>query len=255
MKTAGSAMRTGTRGCRAAVERGSGGVHACQARRGRFRVAACDAERVEMLGCAWTSARWMMAIQTGDLIQAYCAQCRINGEAEVVAAVGAEIVTVLCKACGTSQGYQEPVRSRGGGRRMVEVGADDGGSKPRPRRDFRTRSTTGRDGSDSGTRPAPIPPPPVESVAPRPSPAAARAAAALVERWRALTEGVMARDGRPHRARESYEPGEIILNSTWGMGIVEEVAADGTLKVLFRRGYEELPSQEGPVGAERAEPA
>lgn len=64
----------------------------------------------------------------------------------------------------------------------------------------------------------------------------------LRERWKVLTEGLMSRHGRPHRAWDTYQPGDVVLHTKFGMGVVEKVAADGLLRVLFRNGYGELPS-------------
>jgi hypothetical protein len=62
------------------------------------------------------------------------------------------------------------------------------------------------------------------------------------ERWKALTDGLMSRHGRPHRAWDTYQVSDVLLHTKFGMGIVEKVAPDGWLTVLFRNGYQELPS-------------
>lgn len=61
-------------------------------------------------------------------------------------------------------------------------------------------------------------------------------------RWKALTDGLMSRDGRPHRAWDTYNDGEVVLHTKFGMGVVENIDDDGVLTVLFRNGYEELRS-------------
>lgn len=62
----------------------------------------------------------------------------------------------------------------------------------------------------------------------------------LSARWRALTEGVTSRDGRPWREHGRYEAGEVVLHTRHGMGIVERVGDDGSVDVLFRGGYQRL---------------
>jgi len=69
--------------------------------------------------------------------------------------------------------------------------------------------------------------------------------AALLARWRELTEGLMSRDGRPHRDTDTYEVGAVVLHTTHGMGIVESIQPDGELLVIFRRGQATLPSAPG----------
>lgn len=206
----------------------------------------------------------MMAAQVGDLVQAHCSQCKENHDAEVMAVVGDEVVTVTCKTCGTSQRYRPPAdaKSRPASRRVVDVGfGTSEAPRPRARSQRRVLSSTGREIVDdaplrSGPPPT-LPPPSAPAPAARvangngagngaSSPAKHGSALKnqdLVRRWEALTEGVLSRHGRPHRSHESYREGEIVLHTAHGMGIVEQVAADGTLTVLFKRGYQTLASR------------
>lgn len=190
-----------------------------------------------------------MPTQVGDIVQAHCSQCKENLDVEVVAAVGAEIVTVTCKTCGTSQRFRPPQdgKSKGPGRRVVDMGSSNEAPRPRGRSTRRVLSSTGREIIDEGPRQ----PMPRElmvaasqgTTAPRPSPASLARNEDLLRRWEAMTAGVMSRHGRPHRSHESYREGEILLHTVHGMGVVEQVAADGRLTVLFMRGYQELPSR------------
>jgi hypothetical protein len=68
------------------------------------------------------------------------------------------------------------------------------------------------------------------------------ARSSLTMRWQALTDGLQSRDGRPWRELATYEAGDIILHTRYGMGVVERVVDDGTLDVLFRAGYQRLPA-------------
>jgi len=191
-----------------------------------------------------------MAAQVAEIIQAHCSQCKDNQDAAVVAVVGDEIVTVTCKTCGTSQRYRPPVeaRSRPASRRVVDVGSG-GNDNPRPRgrTPRRVLSSTGREIVDEAP---PRPPPPMPAPTPAPALVARPTGVGnnisdedLAKRWKVLTEGVQSRQGRPHRSHEAYHEGEIVLHTAYGMGLVEQVGADGTLTVLFRRGYQNLPSQ------------
>lgn len=196
-----------------------------------------------------------MAAKVSDIIQAHCSQCRANNDAEVVAVVGDEIVTVTCKTCGTSQRYRPPMdpRSRSGTRRIVDV---SGSSSPRPRgRSRRVISSTGREIiNDLPPRPRHLPSSAQSARAkaktlPASPPPSAKDRD-LRKQWDALTAGVLSRHGRPHRKHESYSVDEVILHTAFGMGVIREIADDGTLTVLFKDGYQKLPSR--PKDAEPA---
>lgn len=164
---------------------------------------------------------------------------------------GDEIVSVKCKTCATTQTYRSAVERPKVGRRVVDMAGVDPSPRPRSKGPRRVLSSTGRNDSEGARRgPMPTPPPvPAGVEAPR---APARVTAKdedLRRRWDALTEGRTSRHGRPHRATDSYRDGQIILHSAHGMGVIEGIAADGTLRVLFRRGYEALPSQVAPLVA------
>lgn len=208
-----------------------------------------------------------MPAQVGDVVSAYCSQCKDNIDVDVVSVAGAEIVTVTCKTCGTSQRFRPPMdkaeRARALGRRVVDV-SSAGSEQARPRGRATTRrvlSPTGREIIDdpmprrvSPTTPQPMPmPAPAAPPVPRPAGLSSMSNDDLFRRWDALTANLMSRHGRPHRASESYRTGEIILHSAHGMGIVEQVGPDGTLTALFKRGYQQLPStpkRESPTPVE-----
>jgi hypothetical protein len=202
-----------------------------------------------------------MAAQVSEIVQAHCSQCKENLDAEVMAVVGNEIVTVTCKTCGTSQRYRPPVdaKSRPAARRVVDVGGGGDSPKPRARSQRRVLSSTGREIIDEAPprpMPPPMPPPVVASATEtrQRNGAAGLKNADLLRRWEAMTSGVLSRHGRPHRAHEIYREGEIVLHTVHGMGVVEQVAADGSLTVLFKRGYQTLASRPKDVepAAEKA---
>jgi hypothetical protein len=194
-----------------------------------------------------------MPAQVGDIVQSNCSQCKENLDVEVVAAVGAEIVTVTCRTCGTSQRYRSPqeAKSKPPGRRVVDVDASEP-TRPRGRSTRRVLSSTGREIIDEMPRP---PMPRDVQVAASQGTTAARTFLAapknddLFKRWEAMTAGVLSRHGRPHRPHESYREGEVVLHTVHGMGVVERVATDGALTVLFMRGYQELSSRPKAVEA------
>ncbi|MCC6623839.1 MAG: hypothetical protein IT385_21450 [Deltaproteobacteria bacterium] len=204
-----------------------------------------------------------MPAQVGDVVSAYCSQCKDNIDVDVVSVAGAEIVTVTCKTCGTSQRFRPPMdkaeRARAVGRRVVDVGSGGSASeqaRPRGRATARrVLSPTGREIVDdpmprrvapTTPQPMPVPMPVPAAPVPRPAGMSGMSNDDLFRRWAALTHNLMSRHGRPHRASESYRTGEIILSSVHGMGIVEQVADDGTLTALFKRGYQQLPSTPRP---------
>jgi|GEM_PF-1048425 len=198
-----------------------------------------------------------MASNAGDIVKAHCSHCKVDVDAQVVAAVGDEIVTVTCRTCGTSQRFRVAnedggAADRGVGRRVVDV-EPRRNKKPRGRA-RRVVSTTGREIPDVATHPfdskmrrsgpgAPEAPGGTPSRTPsRPSFDDAEQAE-LFARWDEATDRIDQRFARPHRAHETYEVGEAILDKVHGMGIIEEVdAEDGTLTVLFREGYVEMSS-------------
>jgi hypothetical protein len=158
-----------------------------------------------------------------------------------------------CPVCGAPRKASEEVSDAGPrsrtGRRVVDV--DSGGSHPRKGAPTRTpprASAAGR--RDSG------PSRPVTGaldgtgagrVGLSSEPHGARVpavtgAATGASRWHELTDGVQARDGRPWRESSRYEPGDILLHTRHGMGVVERVGEDGALDVLFRAGYQRLTS-------------
>ncbi len=190
-----------------------------------------------------------MSTQVGAIVSASCSQCKATEDAEVAAVVGDDIVSVVCKTCGTSQRYRPPVgasiKPRTTARRVVDVGftsAEPSRSKVRG-----GRRSEGEDVPLRGVPRAVVPTPTsLEPAQPRVVSTSSSGARneELFRRWDALTAGLLSRHGRPHRVHETYREGEVILHNVHGMGVVEGVDGDGTLTVLFRRGYQSLASRQ-----------
>jgi len=196
-----------------------------------------------------------MASNAGDIVKAHCSHCKVDVDAQVVAAVADEIVTVSCKTCGTSQRYRMADEDGGGAdrgmsRRVVDV---------EPRKNKKPRSRVRRVGADTGGEsletpniagPPPSPmargevePPKIPSRTPVPPVFATEDAQVLFKRWDEATDKIDSRYARPHRNHESYEVGEAVLDKIHGMGIIEAVDHEsGALRVLFRRGYVQMAS-------------
>ena len=200
-----------------------------------------------------------MATNAGDIVKAHCSHCKVDVDAQVVAAVGDEIVTVTCRTCGTSQRFRTADEDgggadRGASRRVIDVEPRKN-KKPRNRA-RRVVSTTGREIPEMSQQP----PRPFENstwaggsgASGEPTTPSRTAAApvfddasdeARFKRWDEATDKIDQRFARPHRSHESYEVGEALLDKAHGMGIVEKIdPEDGTLLVLFKRGYVQMPS-------------
>ncbi len=198
-----------------------------------------------------------MASKAGDIVNAYCSHCKVNGEASVAAAVGDEIVTATCRTCGTSQRFQSPQPERGRGvtldangkppfRRVVDV-------EPRRNKKQRSRTRSRRVVSTTGREIPDIPMPVTRAAAPdKPTTPVKRRDEALFKRWDDATDKVDARYARPHRDHESYDAGEAILHKLHGMGIVEEVGDDGGIKALFKAGFVALDAKPRPAATDDA---
>lgn len=59
-------------------------------------------------------------------------------------------------------------------------------------------------------------------------------------RWDEATKGVTSVHGRPFDPERVYTEGDIILHKQFGMGVVESLAGDTEVSVLFRMGVETL---------------
>lgn len=68
---------------------------------------------------------------------------------------------------------------------------------------------------------------------------AAAAAAKLEESWEALLSGKEG-DARPYRFAESYNPGDILRHTQFGLGVVESRINPQKISVLFREGRKVL---------------
>ena len=208
-----------------------------------------------------------MASNPGDIVKAHCSNCKVDVDAIVAAAVADEIVTITCRTCGMPQRFRAADEDGGAaersvGRRVVvdveprknkkprdrarRVGAPTpapGGHEPAQSSQSSGVHSNSISGTSGVTRGADIEPPKIPSRAPTPPVFTSETAEHLFKRWDEATDKVDSRHARPHRSHESYEVGEFILDKVHGMGLVEEVnAEDGTLRVLFKKGYAPMPS-------------
>lgn len=62
----------------------------------------------------------------------------------------------------------------------------------------------------------------------------------VTQRWREATAELTSRDGSPYFAHRTYAEGDVLLHKRFGVGVVEEVASDDEVRVLFRDGVELL---------------
>ncbi len=85
-----------------------------------------------------------------------------------------------------------------------------------------------------------------QAAAKAPSPAPTGATAGLRAIWDQLTEKVDARSCRVYDPTKTYAPEEALLHKKHGMGIVHDVHGDGLMRVLFRKGFQDLPSRQEP---------
>ena len=69
----------------------------------------------------------------------------------------------------------------------------------------------------------------------------------LRQLWDELTDKVDARYARVYESTKEYDVEDALLHKKHGMGIIHDIHGDGTLNVLFRTGFIELPSGEEPT--------
>jgi len=148
----------------------------------------------------------------GDIIEAYCSRCRLNLDTSVAAVLDGNIQKVMCRTCGNECKYRPP----------VDMAVRKQQQLKRLMRKHEKRR-------EDQAKPAQVAPTTGES--PR---------AVLRKLWDELTDAVDARYARVYDPAREYELEEAILHKRLGMGIVQEVSDSGTMRVLFRTGFEEM---------------
>ena len=148
----------------------------------------------------------------GDIVEAYCSRCRLNLDTSVAAVLDGHVQKIMCRTCGNECKYRPP----------VDMDARKQQQLKRLMRKHEKRR-------EEQAKPTPVEPSTGES--PR---------AVLRKLWDELTDAVDARYARVYDPAREYEPEEAILHKRLGMGIVQEVNDSGTMRVLFRTGFEEL---------------
>lgn len=161
-----------------------------------------------------------MKITAGVDVDIWCTKCKANTVGTIVAMVGAEIVQVTCKICGSGPKKYRPAK----GKKAVGVvpGGGAGASAPRA-------------AAAPATAKAPKAP-----KAPRKAPArkkdpSALAAAADLALWQARRDD-LAGPPDPYDLRRTYAVGDALKHPKWGQGFVEEVKGDDRMQVLFEEG-------------------
>jgi hypothetical protein len=145
----------------------------------------------------------------GDIVEVYCTRCRLNLDASVAAVDGDTILKVMCRTCGNEGKYRPPVDEK-----------------------LKKKKAINRLMKRMGGPAAPAAPSAPENTG----------AAPLRQLWDELTDRVDARYAPVYDETHNYEVEDAILHKKYGMGIIHDIHADGTLKVLFRDGFVELPS-------------
>ena len=142
-------------------------------------------------------------IDTGDEVDSYCGQCKIERVHNVVALVDGEVAKVICKMCGSRHKYKpidpEPNRS------APKAAGRGGATKKKP----------------SGTR-------------------RAASAKSLESQWEAAMAEKDPANSRTYSMDGSFEEGEVIEHNEFGCGLVSQVMAGGKMQVLFKDGPKRL---------------
>ncbi len=144
-------------------------------------------------------------IITGDEIDSYCGQCKLDRAHNVVALVEGKVAKVICKMCGSKHNYKP-----------VHPESNKSAAK----------ATTGRSGATkkkrtSGTR-------------------RATAAKSLEKQWETAMAEKDQGNSRPYLMDGSFEENEVIDHSKFGYGIVIQLEKGGKMQVLFKDGPKRL---------------
>ena len=151
----------------------------------------------------------------GDLVEGYCLRCRLNLDASVAALVDGLVVKMTCRTCRNEVKYKPPVDERVRKQKALE--------RVMKMRDKR------RKGLDESEMKGP---------------------GVLRQLWDEMTDRVDARYSRLYTPTATYEIEEAIRHKRHGLGIVHSIHGDGMLHVLFRTGFQELPSGQEPEDEE-----
>ena len=143
-------------------------------------------------------------IDTGDEVDSYCGQCKLERVHNVVALVDGEVAKVICKMCGSRHKYN-PIDPEPNGSAPKDVGSGGATKKKKP----------------SGAR-------------------RAASAKSLESQWEAAMAEKDPANSRTYSMDGSFEQGEVIEHEKFGHGIVIQVDAAGKMQVLFKDGPKRL---------------
>jgi hypothetical protein len=143
-------------------------------------------------------------IDTGDEVDSYCGQCKLERVHNVVALVDGEVAKVICKMCGSRHKYNP-------------IDPEPNGSAPK---------ATRRDGATKKKKPS--------------GKRRAASAKSLESQWEAAMAEKDPANSRTYSMDGSFEQGEVIEHEKFGHGIVIQVDAAGKMQVLFKDGPKRL---------------
>ena len=143
-------------------------------------------------------------IDTGDEVDSYCGQCKLERVHNVVALVDGEVAKVICKMCGSRHKYKP-------------IGPEPHRSAPK---------VEGRDGSTKKKKPS--------------GTRRTASAKSLESRWEAAMAEKDPANSRTYSMDGSFEEGEVIEHIKFGHGLVSQVIAGGKMQVLFKDGPKRL---------------
>ena len=147
----------------------------------------------------------------GEDVEIFCRFCRVNLDAVVSAVVNGEIAKVQCRTCRHFQDYRPPVTESERRRKLLQ--------KVIRMRDKRTSSQVRSSPVDNSL-----------------------SAEAVVRRmWDEATKDANPLKSKVYDVHRVYGMDDMITHREMGLGVVREVAEDGTVAVLFKDGYKRLP--------------
>jgi hypothetical protein len=143
-------------------------------------------------------------IDTGDEVDSYCRQCKLERVHNVVALVDGKVAKVICKMCGSRHKYKP-------------IDPEPNGSAPK---------ATGRGGATKKEKPS--------------GKRRAASAKSLESQWEAAMAEKDPANSRTYSMDGSFEQGEVIEHEKFGHGSVIQVDAAGKMQVLFKDGPKRL---------------
>ena len=143
-------------------------------------------------------------IDTGDEVDSYCGQCKLQRVHNVVALVDGEVAKVICKMCGSQHKYKP-------------IAPKPNGSAPK---------ATGRGGATKKKKPS--------------GKRRAASAKSLESQWEAAMAEKDPANSRTYSMDGSFKKDEVIEHKNFGQGLVIQVEAAGKMQVLFKDGPKRL---------------